>query len=450
VTGQENGGEKLEEIRFFFLLYVKEDDLFGNSFGILMLMLFATTLFYLLDFYSLIKRKSNTETLAIMVIPCVVSLMGATLGSIFIHVPPTDQLGEFSRALKSRNLNLALMLVGVLYLVLWAISLWSMKRRKKEEVYRWAVSCLPDYCFAAVILGCSGGRVLTGKSLLTEGREWLLSFYLYAVSLLCCKIILLAVALFVRLLSIKISVFKWKKGKNPSVFLAWYFCVCQNVITRHIFLFEVGILIPLTLALRSEGFTFEGAKMMGFLYLCGAFVILVSLGPMMKTMNRFRLWGNGIDLGGNRMGTGNSSAVSGKKLNYVKEQFCREYFVEEPICRNTYYTLTRHFLVEEQQWGVIYYLPLLSSVSGWVIDKSGKVRSLKFADGMCCKISEEEMEHLNPLFTHTENWLDNGSYAYERVVAFLPEERESIYGRILRVAVMIIVILFMAYSSMIR
>lgn len=379
----------MKELMSFFKLYIAEDGFFSSSMGVLLLILYASAGVYLLDFYNLMKKKSKMETVAILLIPVMFSLCGAVLAGIFVHVPNVGELGEFSLALQSPSLNIALISVVAAYLLVWSLSLLIQKKRRKKDVVRWLISCIPDYCFAAMLLICFGWHLITGKSIFLICPEWVLWLYLYAVYLLCCKIILLTVGVAVCLYSMRISVFKWNERKNPSAFLFRYFVIYQNAIIRNTVLFELGILIPLTLAVNREGWTFEMAAMMGFLYLGAVFVILFSLMPVMKTLSRFSSWG---------------------EPRRIKKLFCREYFVEEPLYKDANYTVTRHFLVDEQCPAAVYYWLSLKSIGGWSVDTNGKSRTLYFSDGECCQIAYEDADGLSPLFEHAKKYQDAEGY----------------------------------------
>lgn len=416
----------MEEFLSFLKLYVSDDVFLGNSLLIVMLILYGNVGLYLLDFYSVVKRKHTAETVAMMALPVVVSVMGSVFAGLMVQVPNPKHLGKFAAALQSRSLNVSLVLMVVIYLLLWAVTFLSfgtfsfgkfaLKKRKQEDVLRWILSGILDYCFAAMILVCSGWCSISGESLFVSGREWLLWLYLYAFYLLGCKTVLLAVALFVRLYSVRITIFKWKEGKNPSAFLFRYFVFYQNAIVRNTLLVELGILIPLTSALNGEGWTYEGVGMMGFLWFCGVFVILFSLSPAMNALYKFRAWG---------------------EPRRMRELFCHEYFVEEPLCKIEEYTLTRHFLIDNQSPGTFYYWPFVKSVSGWVTDKKGKTRTIYFLEGTNCTISGEETEGLSPIFEYAKKWQEGNVYPYEKGFA-VPGKIDNPYTNFIRTLAIIL------------
>lgn len=399
----------MEELWGFFKLYVDED-MFVSSFtasgGMLfwLVLLYSNAIFYMIDFYSLVKRKSTAETFAVLAVPCAVSFVGAAMLTMLVHVPAPERTGRFAQALESGSLNQMLLLAAGIYVILWVISLASQlevvqrktflgnlfrEKRRKEEVRRWVLFGIPDYLYAAMIVFFSLWRMVAGQSFFAEGHRLLLWIYLYAIYFLCCKIILLSVALVVRIYSAKITVFKWREGKNPSAFLFRYFLFYQSAMVRNLMLFELGILIPLTAALVGDtkgDDLYEAVGMLGFLWLAAVFVILFSAVPAARALEKFAFWG---------------------ESRRMKEMFCREYFVEEPLFQNDNYTVTRHFLVDELGACAFYYWPALESVSGWVTDKTGSVRTLRFSDRSYCNISKEEAENLAPVFEYAKQWKES-------------------------------------------
>lgn len=399
----------MQELWSFFKLYL-DDDLIRSSAGtsewmlLWIVLLYANVIFYMADFYHLVKRKSTAETFAVLSVPCVVSVMGAAMSPLLVHVPAPEGTGRFAKALESGSLNQMLLLAVSIYVILWSISLASQlevlkrnsflgklfcEKRTKEDVRLWVLSGIPDYLYAAMMLFFSLWRLAAGQSFFAQGHRLLLQIYLYAIYFLCCKMILLAVSLAVRLYSAKITVFKWREGKNPSAFLFRYFLFYQSAMVRNLMLCELGILIPITVALVSdmEGVSlYDAVGMLAFLWFAAVFVILFSATPSMRALEKFQLWG---------------------ESRRMKELFCREYFVEEPVFKNDAYTVTRHFLVDELSPCTLYYWPVLENVSGWVMDKKGSARTLRFSDRSYCSISKEETENLAPVFEYAKKWQES-------------------------------------------
>lgn len=70
----------MKELVSFFQLFVDPDAAIGQDFAVVMLILYAGAALYMADFYQLAKQKSKAETLAVLGIPCVVTMMGSTGG----------------------------------------------------------------------------------------------------------------------------------------------------------------------------------------------------------------------------------------------------------------------------------------------------------------------------------------------------------------------------------
>lgn len=440
----------MEGLISFFSLYLQEEYWFDGSLWLMMMLLYGNTIFYLIDLYELTKRRSKAETAAMLAIPGTVSLMGAALAALFVHVPGLRDLEEFLTALDSLELCTGLFLIAVVYVLLWAVCFALRRGRQKKDVARWMLSCVPDACFVLMISICSLYRLAAGASLFRSVSEWVLWIYLYAVYLLSCKVLLFALYLVVQLYSIRLVCFRWKEGDSPSLFLFCYYVFFQNAIFRNIAAFELGILIPLTLAVHGEGWTGEMVLVMGFLYLCGIFTAIFSLRPVMESLDRFRRWGDPRQL---------------------KEQFCREYFIEEPVWKNESYTITRDFLVDTQRPAAFYYWRDLKCVEDWSLEeerqksifadlwahrdggrktlqKGGRrIRRINFYNGGCFQVTEEEREGSAFVFKYARKWEGVNEEAARRAA----QRRSLAMGRyqklVQRLAiVMVLLMMLMAYG----
>lgn len=365
----------MKELVSFFQLFVNLNVALGQDFAVTMLILYASAALYIADFYQLVKRKTQAENMAILCIPFTVSMMGTALASLMVEVPRpgTERMSLFLQALESEKLQHKLVPAAFLWLFLWAVCYWLQRKRGKKEVIRWVLSCIPDALCAAVILFCFVYDRICGKRPFFSASEWILWVYLYALYFLCCKIILLAIGLFVRLYSARITWARWREGKNPSAFLKRYFYIYQSAILRNVLLFEGGILTFLTVMLFiSPPLPHERANavmIMGFLYAGAVMVIAIATAPIRKSLARFRAWGD---------------------EGQLKELFCREYFTQEPVAANESFVVTRHFLVDVQSPAAVYYWGDLQRVGGWHLDGKGKSRSFYFNKAGELKISEAE------------------------------------------------------------
>ena len=124
----------MKELISFFSLYLQEEYWLGSSLWLMLLLLYGNTIFYLIDFYNLVRRKSKAETAAMLAIPGTVSVMGAALAAMFVHVPELGDLEEFFAALDSMGLCTSLFLSAVVYVLLWAVCFSLQRRRKKKDV----------------------------------------------------------------------------------------------------------------------------------------------------------------------------------------------------------------------------------------------------------------------------------------------------------------------------
>lgn len=379
----------------FFELYFDPDSVIEQDFAVVMLILYAGAALYIADFYQLVKRKSSAENLALLSIPCTVSMMGSAMAALFVHVPRpgTAQFFLFSQALQSGKLQARLVLITFLWMFLWGCCYLLQRKREKKEVVRWVIACIPDALCTAVIIFCFLYDTIGGKSLFIAVSGWVQWVYLYAVYFLCCKIILLAVGLFVRLYSARITCFRWREGRKPSAFLRRYYYFYQSAILRNVLLFELGTLTFLTAMLvMSPPLPDERGDVvmiMFSLYVGGVFVVAVSGAPIRKGLGRFKEWGD---------------------AGQLKELFCREYFTQDPVAANESYVVTRHFLVDVQCPAAIYYWKDLRNVGGWYQDKKGLSRCLYFYKAGMVKFSEAEAENVKAVFRYAEQWMRGNQY----------------------------------------
>lgn len=380
----------MKEVVSFFRLFVDEDVVGEHDFVIVMLILYISAAFYIADFYQLVKRKSQAENLAILSIPCMVSLMGSSLAALLVHVPRpgTERIGLFAQALGSQKLEAKMVLVTFGWMLLWTVCYLLQRKRAKKEVVRWVISCIPDALCAAVIIFGFLHDAVGGKAPFFAVSEWVLWVYLYAVYFLCCKMVLLFVALFVRLYSARITCFRWREGQNPSAFLHRYCYWYQSAILRNVILFEGGALTFLTSMLvmspplpEERG---EVVEIMAVLYVGAVFVITVAAAPIRKGLRRFQEWGNAKQL---------------------KELFCREYFTQAPVAANEDYVITRHFLIDVRRPDGIYFWQDLQSISGWHLEGKGKSRSLYFYKAGELKIPESDASSSTDLFAYAKQWI---------------------------------------------
>ena len=303
--------------------------------------------------------------------------------------------------------NLALLLVVFLYPVLWGIGFWRQRKHEHGSCKRWALSCIPDY-IAWIILVCGiGYHLIFGENILHSVLENakdgdLLALYgsshgiglyiwMYGTYILVCKEVVLLVGLLSELLLMRIPL-RYRSGKNAVTFVGFYYLFCQNAVFRGTFLMEAALVIPLCgVMLREAASPFsDNASIMlyaAFLLLTGAvFVVLIVIRPIMRTLSCFDAWG---------------------QRKQIRELFCTEYFLMQPVFRNRLFTVTYHFIIDEQDAAGVYYLPLLTDISGWTYskNKNGRWKRITFADGRTLEVSEQEAEAAKEMLSYASNRL---------------------------------------------
>ena len=401
----------IEELWDFFRLY-KADAGYLPSFWLTMILLYLNAGLYLVDLYHLVKRKSKAETVSLMAIPGAFAILFVAVTAFSTHVLNLLRATYRSEILSllvttmQRDTNLALLFVVFLYQVLWGIGLWRQRRYEHGSRKRWVLSCIPDY-FAWIILVCGiGYHLLFGESILhsflKNARDGdLLALYgshgiwlylwMYGIYILACKEAVLLVGFLSELLLMRIPL-RYRSGKNAVTFVGFYYLFCQNAVFRGTFLAETALVLPLCVVILREAASpsgvdsFSMAYMAFFLLTSAVFVVLIVIRPVMRTLACFDTWG---------------------QRRQISELFCTEYFLLQPVFRNRSFTVTYHFIIDEQDAAGVYYLPLLTNVSGWIYseNKKEKWRMLTLADGRMLEVSEHEAEAAREMLSYASNRL---------------------------------------------
>ena len=401
----------IEALWNFFRLYTADAD-YLPDFWFTMILLYLNAGLYLMDLYHLVKRKSKAETFSLMAIPGFFAVLLVLMASIFTHIPNLLTAASQDKRLNllittmQPQTNLALLPIVFLYPILWGIGLFRQKRHEHGSSKRWVLSCIPDYiAWIIVVCGISYhlifgenilhhilGNAKNGDLLALYGSHGIwLYLWMYGIYMLACKEAILLVGLLSELLLMRIPL-RYHSGQNAVTFVSFYYLFCQNVIFRGISLLEAALVIPLCgVMLREAASPFSDYSSIMiyavFLLLTGAvFVILIVIGPVMQTLSCFDAWG---------------------PRRQIRELFCTEYFLMQPVSRNRSFTITYHFIIDEQDAAGVYYLPLLTDISGWISPKkkTGKRKMLTFADGRTLEVSEHEAEAAKEMLSYASNRL---------------------------------------------
>ena len=401
----------IEAFLDFFQLYTMDAD-YLPDFWLTMILLYLNAGLYLNDLYNLVKRKSKAETFSLMAIPGVFAVIFVSMLSIFAHVPNLQSIASQAKRLSllitaiQPQTNLALLLIAFLYPILWGIGLLRQKRHEHGSRKRWVLSCIPDYIAWIILILGIGYHLFFGENILNSvlenaeagdllalygsRRTWLY-IWMYGIYILVCKEVVLLVGLLSELLLMRIPL-RYRSGKNAVTFVGFYYLFCQNAVFRGTFLMEAALVIPLCgVMLREAASPFsDNASIMlyaAFLLLTGAvFVVLIVIHPIMRTLSCFDAWG---------------------QRKQIRELFCTEYFLMQPVFRNRLFTVTYHFIIDEQDAAGVYYLPLLTDISGWTYskNKNGRWKRITFADGRTLEVSEQEAEAAKEMLTYASNRL---------------------------------------------
>ena len=448
----------IETLWNFFRLYTADAD-YLPDFWLTMILLYLNAGLYLNDLYNLVKRKSKAETFSLMAIPGVFAVLFVSVLSIFAHVPNLQSTASQAKRLSliitttQPQTNLALLLIVFLYPILWGIGLLRQRKHEHGSRKRWVLSCIPDYIAWIILILGIGYPLFFGENILNSVLEnakvgdllalygsygtWL-HIWMYGIYILACKEAVLLVGLLSELLLMRIPL-RYHSGQNAVTFVSFYYLFCQNAIFRGISLLEAALVIPLCGVMLREAtspFSDYSSIMIyaAFMLLTGAvFVVLIVIGPVMRTLSYFYSWG---------------------QRKQIRELFCTEYFLMQPVSRNRSFTVTYHFIIDEQDAAGVYYLPLLTDISGWISPKkkAGKWKMLSFADGRTFEVSEHEAEAAKEMLSYASNRLYAQKVTGENRNN-IPDAKETwnplinpattIYQKLVKIFLGLMVILFM-------
>lgn len=451
----------IEVLLDFFQLYTVDAD-YLPDFWITMILLYLNAGLYLNDLYNLVKRKSKAETFSLMAIPGVFAVIFVSMLSIFAHVPNLQSIASQEKRLSllitaiQPQTNLALLLIVFLYPILWGIGLLRQRRHEHGSRKRWVLSCIPDYIAWIILILGIGYHLFFGENILSSvpenaeagdllalygyRRTWLY-IWMYGIYILVCKEVVLLVGLLSELLLMRIPL-RYHSGQNADIFVNFYYLFCQNAIFRGISLLEAELVIPLCgVMLREAASPFSDYSSIMiyavFLLLTGAvFVVLIAIAPVMRTLSCFDAWG---------------------QRKQIRELFCTEYFLMQPVSSNGSFTVTHHFIIDEQDAAGVYYLPLLTDISGWTSPrkKAGKWKMLSFADGRTLELSEHEAEAAKEMLSYAssrlyaqkitgKNWSNkNNMPVTEETWNPLISPATTMYQKLVKIFLYLMVILFM-------
>ena len=407
-------------------------------------------------------NQPKAETFSLMAIPGVFAAIFVSMLSIFAYVPNLQSIASQAKRLSllitaiQPQTNLALLLIVFLYPILWGIGLLRQRRHEHGSRKRWVLSCIPDYIAWIILILGIGYHLFFGENILNSvlenaeagdllalygsRRTWLY-IWMYGIYILVCKEVVLLVGLLSELLLMRIP-FRYHSGQNADTFVSFYYLFCQNAIFRGISLLEAALVIPLCgVMLREAASPFSDYSSIMiyavFLLLTGAvFVVLIAIGPVMRTLSCFDAWG---------------------QRKQIRELFCTEYFLMQPVSSNRSFTVTHHFIIGEQDAAGVYYLPLLTDISGWTSPrkKAGKWKMLSFADGRTLELSQHEAEAAKEMLSYAsnrlyaqkitgENWSNkNNIPGTEETWNPLISPATSMYQKLVKIFLGLMVILFM-------
>lgn len=366
----------LELVRLLRMVLVSMDDRWDiadvglDAFIIPILLCGFSSFSYCMDIYQLVKRTTMTETMIGMLLPGMTAFSGAVWLTDYGSLPGKPLLAELVEQPFSLALSVQMTVCALLFAVIFALTrlCWrgGWKGRRKAGERRWIATYTLDIltAFTAFATGCYGiftNLVLHRGSNLFAGCSALYGIFLYLLPLLLFKMVLLLLLLLLRVYSAKITVFPYRQGMHAGRYLYRWLLLYHCPLLREVlvFILAIGLLLG-----KASGETVREDALMS-----AAFFGFLALGYLWAAVRRSTLplkkfcrWEKaGIDR---------------------KEQFCREYFCEEPLFRDEEYTLTKSFLVDERDFSGIFYLGDLRYLPrGWEHDGGRWTRVIIFGDG---------------------------------------------------------------------
>lgn len=353
---EEKGGVAMELFENLKNVWVMP--LGGDGFAWASWIWIANSIFWLLDLYPLVKKKSRQETIAVMFLPGFIVVAVAVLSALMLGITTGVPLMGGLSFMRER-VCMELLVLAVLFLATWFLAMRLRGSRNDTWKKRliWALSYVPDLFVVGCILTVSLARLIGGQYLLSDLRglsealgftsynvfAWL---YVYGIITLLIRQALLLVAIFARLASMRISLGSYPENGHPKRRFLWYAIVCQNACVRGMLAFFVPAIMGFVALVFTEGMASVKdvvtlVWVVTFFASVGFAAVLIELKPVAANLRRFRRWGD---------------------ADALLEQFCREYFNEKPVFQTEDYTVTRHFLVDERSLVSVYYLEMLK---GW-------------------------------------------------------------------------------------
>ena len=414
-----------------------------QSFIVMMGLLYFNAACYMVDLYGLLKKKTQGETVAVMMFPGILAIIGSAMVGILTYIPAADaQLSVFARRLESERLMRELIVVAVFYALAWTLA-WSPngQHRDKKAFVRWILSCIPDFISVALILTAACCRLISGGSIFAITREWsfemgfkydiFLWCFLHIFAALLCKIILLFVGSFTRLYTRRIP-HPWKEGRKPLRYVISHFLIYQNALLRSSVITWTALLgliiVPMIMYGELEKWENTFAMIVFLLFMFGS-ALFVTMIVIMKPVNailRFGQWGNRKE---------------------IMLLFCRETNVEEPVIAGGDFTVTKHFLIDEQSPAAVYYWNELEKCHGWTFEKNKWVKRLAFRDGQVCELSKNDPS-CEAVSEFAKKYLaDHAVENIQRIGAHTAKSKaQKRYDNMIQKMVMIVVIVFVAVS----
>ena len=409
---------------------------------LLMLLVYIYIAFFIMDLYTLVKKKTPEETFLIMLLPGSVIATATIMFILFLNIRADARLESAWTKAVSPGLWAELLCLAALYAVFQGLAwkLWRKKQGKWVWIAQWIFSYSLDFIMVALLavagcLGLTGGTdlpVLAGRLVSGLGFNLFLYLFLYGIAILCLKMAFLFLAGLTRLCTVRISRFPYREGRHPAASFLLYGALCQNARVRGALAFGIPMLVFAVWVAVAVDDVPEIRIFLPLMCVLGfVLYLLFAVRPLADDMARFAQWGDrkeGLD------------------------RFCWEYFLEEPVLKTKDFTLTRHYLADERGMLEVFAFDALEKIDGsWVSDpKKGWVRKLSFLDGGCCTISRND-GGADKVFRYAKQYREMHLLAVQGMAEhrkIQPIGKDSLYYRMLySVMVALVMMLLLMYQT---
>ena len=204
----------------------------SGSDGGIYLTLLISAVFTFHTVYIILKKESKIETVLVMMVPGILILTGGMMDAFVSDTTFSAPLNQSLRFLISwKTYALPLFLFVLFYFVLMTVC-YLLIRRKTRKRMVFISLCGIEGVLAVGLAGVLGYTVWVSRDFLLHADDFLVKFITYALLHLLYKMFIVAFALLLSMITMKIKIPKWNDEKNHKWFLLKILLLYQNSIVR--------------------------------------------------------------------------------------------------------------------------------------------------------------------------------------------------------------------------